>query len=491
VFWLTSLDRRQLLYVSPSYEQVFGDSCENLMKAPGRWLDAIHPEDQARIRALMASPEPRAYEMEFRIVRPDGAVRWIHDRVSVVRDQSGKPTSIGGVAEDVTDRRVLQQEFERAQRMESVGQLAGGVAHDFNNLLTVISTSAHCLKRETGALKPEYNDLCEEIEQAVLRATALTRQLLAFSRQEVVTPVALDVNELVRSTEKMLRRLLGEDVGVLTVLGAEQLRVRADPGQLVQVLLNLAVNARDAMPEGGRLVLETSQVTVGLSSAQRRLTARPGEYVRLSVTDTGCGMTPEVQSHIFEPFYSTKAAGKGTGLGLAVVFGVVEQAGGLIDVVSAPGAGATFHIYLPVCTACDEDAEGAKRTRAEEAGNETVLLVEDDDAVRRAAARGLREHGYRVLEAANANLALESLASGHPIDMLITDVVMPGLDGRRLAEQATQKRPGLKTLFVSGYTDDAVVRYGVFQSEVEFLHKPFSPASLARKVRQVLDGRRS
>jgi len=485
VFWLTTLDKREMLYISPSYERVWGQSCESLIRQPGQWLEAVHPEDQPRVRAAAAQQDVQPYDERYRIIRPDGAVRWIHDRSIVVRDAAGRPQRLCGVAEDVTERRKLEEQFQQAQKLESIGKLAGGVAHDFNNVLTVISSSNQCLAEEL-ADRPDLADLTREVRVAVERASALTRQLLAFSRQQVIEPVVLDVSKLVLDTEKMLSRLLGEDIRITTRLPADLPLVKVDPGQLNQVLMNLTVNARDAMPNGGQLLIETTPVELDASDAAGHLGAHPGPHVRLSVTDTGSGMSREVLAHLFEPFFTTKAPGKGTGLGLSVVFGVVQQAGGHVEVLSAPGAGSTFHVFLPVCTQ-EKPAERSSEKGASR-GDETILVVEDEDAVRRVAVRTLSSLGYRVLEAATAEAALDLFGSNLPqLDLLVTDVVMPGLDGRRLSEQVARRLPGLRVLFVSGYTDDAVVRYGVLRENVSFLSKPFTPEMLGRKVRQVLD----
>ncbi|MFT3841619.1 MAG: PAS domain S-box protein [Myxococcaceae bacterium] len=488
VFWMTALDAHQMLYVSPAYEKIWGRSCESLLKDSTQWVEAIHPEDQARVRAANAVILTQGYDVQYRVVRPDGSLRWVHDRSFVVRNPAGEPTAIGGVAEDITERRELEQRFHQAQKLESVGRLAGGVAHDFNNLLTVISASTNFLLEELGDRDPEYAGLGREVRHAIERGTALTRQLLAFSRQQVVEPKVLDVNKVLGEAEKMLRRLIGEDVELITRLQGGLPNVKVDPGQLTQVMMNLCVNARDAMPTGGRLVIETCAVELDPAHARAHLGAHAGHHVRVSVTDTGEGMSQEVQARIFEPFFTTKPAGKGTGLGLAVVFGAVQQAGGHVEVVSARGAGATFHVYLPATTeaAPDQEEEAPRLVR----GGEAVLLVEDDAAVRRLSSRTLRTAGFVVHEATDGEEALQLIRqTATRVDLIVTDVVMPGLSGRQLSEAAQAVRPGLKVLFVSGYTDDAVVRHGVMREEVAFLNKPFVPQTLLKKVREVLDAK--
>jgi CheY-like chemotaxis protein len=371
--------------------------------------------------------------------------------------------------------------------MEAVGYLAGGVAHDFNNLLTIISGYSEIL---LPGLPPEdpRREMVAQIQQAGERAAALTRQLLAFSRRTVLEPKILDLNELVRENEKMLRRLIGEDVQLATQLDPALTPVRVDPGQIGQVIMNLAVNARDAMPTGGKLTIETGNAALDEAFAAMAPEARPGRHVLLAVTDTGVGMTPEVRARIFEPFFTTKGPGRGTGLGLATVYGIVKQSGGFLTVHSEPGHGTAFKIYLPAVTGAAPTGKSSQGTRLLARGNETILLVEDEDVVRTMIRVVLQDAGYVVLEASRGDVALR-LAEEHvgPVHLLLTDVVMPQMGGRQLVERLAPLRPGLKVLYLSGYTDDAVVRHGVLQAEVAFLQKPFTMAALTNKVRQVLD----
>ena len=391
-----------------------------------------------------------------------------------LRDAAGAVVGVLGVYQDITGRKYLEEQLRQAQKMEAVGQLAGGIAHDFNNLLTVINGFSQVTLDVLGPNDPA-RPLVEEVQNAGTRAAGLTRQLLAFSRRQVLEPRVVDLTTIVGDTERMLRRLIGEDVILATFLAPDLGRVRVDPGQLEQVLLNLAVNARDAMPRGGRLTIEARNVS------------RPtGEAVQLAVSDTGTGMDVETRARIFEPFFTTKEQGKGTGLGLAVVHGIVSQSGGRIEVESEPGRGTTFRIELP--RVGDSVASAGPTTPADlPHGSETLLIVEDEPAVRALDRRVLASCGYTVLEARDGRDAVR-VAEGHrgPIHVLVSDVVMPHLGGRQLAERLSATRPGLKVLFVSGYTDDAVVRHGV-GSEFAFLPKPFTPAGLARKVREVLD----
>jgi CheY-like chemotaxis protein len=370
--------------------------------------------------------------------------------------------------------------------MEAVGRLAGGVAHDFNNLLTIITGYSELLLTRAGVSEAD-RDSVDAIREASERAASLTRQLLGFSRQAVLQPEVLDLNAVVTDTGKMLHRLIGEDIHFTTVLGPALSRVKVDPGQLVQVLMNLAVNARDAMPTGGTLTIETTNVLLDEDLAGTHLNCSPGPCVLLAMTDTGCGMTRETQARIFEPFFTTKDVGRGTGLGLSVVFGIVQQSGGSIHVYSEPGQGTTFKIYLPAVDAL-VTRNDAGSSQVELQGTETVLLVEDDEAVRGLAKRILELRGYTVLIATDGNDGLQ-VAQAHAgkIDLVLSDVVMPKLSGPELTETLRARIPGVKVLFMSGYADDAVVRHGLLESSVSFIQKPFTPLALARKVRLVLD----
>ncbi len=392
-----------------------------------------------------------------------------------------------GVVRDITEKRQLEDQLRQAQKMEAVGQLAGGVAHDFNNLLTVILGYGEILLdglEDDDSMRGPINAICE----SGTRAAGLTRQLLAFSRRSVLEPKRLDLNALLRETEKMLQRLIGEDVVLSTVLADKLDYVMVDPGQIDQVLMNLAINARDAMPQGGMLTIETSNVELDADYARLHPEVQPGRYVKLTMTDTGCGIPPEVKAHIFEPFFTTKEKGKGTGLGLATVYGIIKQSGGHIEAYSELEYGTTFKILLPVAEQPDAAAGDHAESVPAHHGDETILVVEDEAGVRSMVVHSLERQGYKVLQAANGFDALDLGRDDRwHVDLLVTDVVMPEMNGRQLAEILQMRFPELKVMFMSGYTDDAVIRHGILQAEVTYLQKPFSPAALARKVREVLD----
>jgi signal transduction histidine kinase/CheY-like chemotaxis protein len=381
----------------------------------------------------------------------------------------------------------LQQQLQQSQKMEAIGRLAGGIAHDFNNLLTAITGYCDLILMSLRPADPLYQH-GQEIHKAAERATSLTGQLLAFSRKQVISPKLLDLNAVLADMDKMLRRLIGEDIELVTVHRSGLGIVRADPGQIEQVLLNLAVNARDAMPHGGKLTVETANIDFDESFAEQNPDVCPGAYVMLAVTDTGHGMTEDVKSRVFEPFFTTKPLGKGTGLGLATVYGIVKQNGGHISVYSEPNLGTTFKIFLPRIAQARQDPGSADALPPPRHGNETILLVEDEEVVRTLVRTVLRRHGYNVLEACHGGEALLTCEQyGDPIHLMVTDMVMPQMGGRQLAERLRPVRPNMRVLYLSGYTDDTVVRHGILESGTPFLQKPFTPEALARKVREVLD----
>jgi two-component system, cell cycle sensor histidine kinase and response regulator CckA len=419
------------------------------------------------------------YERSLR--RKDGSVIVVETNARVL-----PAGNLLATVRDVTERKRLEEQLRQAQKMEAVGQLAGGVAHDFNNVLTAIFGYAELLTEEFPAESPARQDL-EEIRKAASRASALTRQLLAFSRQQLLAPVVLSVNDLVEDVDKMLRRLVGEDVDLRLTLARNAGNVRADPGQLQQVIMNLVVNARDAMPTGGKLMIETADTELTEQYAGLHQPVIPGQYVMLAVSDTGVGMDAQTQARIFEPFFTTKETGKGTGLGLSTVYGIVKQSGGYIWVYSEPGHGTTFKVYMPRVDAPAEP-QAPPREAATLSGTETILLAEDDEILRPLAKGLLERLGYTVLDADSGARAL-AVAGAYTgaIQLLVSDVVMPGGSGRELARQLARSRPDARVLYISGYTDDAIVHHGMLEPGLNFLQKPFTPAALARKVREVLD----
>jgi nitrogen-specific signal transduction histidine kinase len=409
--------------------------------------------------------------------------------VTPVRDSHGTITHYVGVQRDVTDSKLVAEQLRQSQKMEAIGRLAGGIAHDFNNILTIMLGNTELALEDLDAQR-DCRELLQEILQTGGRAAGLTRQLLAFSRRQVLEPRILDLNAIVSESQKMLKRLIGEDVLLSTSLEPQLRKIEADPVQLEQILLNMTVNARDAMPKGGKLIIETRNIDLDPTHA---LTAggevRPGPYVMLAVTDTGAGMNEEIKSRIFEPFFTTKERGRGTGLGLATVYGIVQQSGGYIWVYSEPNHGTTFKIYLPEHAAGGETAIRKPPAHKDLRGSETLLIVEDELQVRAIARRMLEGQGYRVLEASSGEEALALARSfAEPIDLLITDVIMPGMSGKELAGAFCAARPQASVLFVSGYTDNTILQHGVLEEGVAFLQKPFSQESLAVKVRDVLDG---
>ncbi|MGA9248847.1 MAG: ATP-binding protein, partial [Candidatus Acidiferrales bacterium] len=405
----------------------------------------------------------------------------------LVQDTDNEEGYFEVFAEDVTEKRLLERQLRMAQKMEAVGRLSGGIAHDFNNLLGVIIGYSAVLKRTLPPGTP-FVEHAEEIEKAGQRAAALTRQLLAFSRQQVLAPAVIDLNSLISEMEKMLPRLIGENIEINLSLDPAIGRVKADHGQVEQVIMNLVVNARDAMPQGGKVVIATSNVTLDELYTRHHPGSKIGDYVMLSVTDNGTGIDSETLGHIFEPFFTTKEQGKGTGLGLATVYGVVKQSGGYVWVQSALEKGSSFEIYLPRIEEAVSIVPAVAPIVEAFHGAETILLVEDAAALRKLTRMLLTQHGYHVLSAANGVEALQK-AQQKPerIDLLLTDVIMPGLNGRALAERLATLQPGLKVLYMSGYTDDAIVNHGVLGAGNTLLHKPFSEENLIRKVREVLD----
>jgi PAS domain S-box-containing protein len=482
------IDDGRVVDANPQAERLFGLSSSQLL---GRTVAALSPETQHDGRSSIAAAQAHTdaalagqlqyFEWTYR--RADGMPFEAEVGLTPI-ELEGRPLLIG-VVRDITERRALEEQLRQAQKMEAVGRLAGGVAHDFNNLLTVIKGYTELALLELAGRSPR--EPLEEVARAAERASSLTRQLLAFSRKQILEPALLDPNAIVAEMDRMLRRLIGEHIELMTVATTGVWPVYADRSQVEQVVLNLALNGRDAMPEGGRLTIETANAELDEPYVRQHADVRAGSYVVLAVSDTGTGISAEARAHIFEPFFTTKERGKGTGLGLSTVYGIVKQSGGHVTFYSEPGRGTTFRVYLPAANR----AEGVQARRPvagdECRGHETVLLVEDDPAVRGLASKLLERWGYRVLVAPGGAEAIErSRAEAGPIDLLLTDVVMPRIGGREVADQLVRERPGLKVLFMSGYTENAIVHHGVLDPGVALIQKPFSPAAFGRKVREVL-----
>ena len=481
-----------LTFVNDSFCRYFGVRAEDAIGS--NIVERLASKDQQTMAALIAGltrHKPVA-SGEYLVIAMSEEQRWTHWTASSILDADGRLTAIQLTGRDIHDRvmaeearQKLEQQLLQAQKMEALGQLAGGIAHDFNNLLTVIAGHTDMLLVDKGD-HPARHDL-QQILHATDRAASMTRQLLDFSRQSVLEPKVINLNTVIAEMETMLRRSIGEHIELIVRAAPDAHAVKADPDQLGRALLNMAINARDAMPNGGTLVIETRNVVLPDLATGDAGDAGTAPYVLLAMSDTGSGMTPETKSRLFEPFYTTKEQGKGTGLGLAVVDGIVKQSGGRIDVYSEPGAGTTFKVYLPATRAQDASAPALSDGRPPR-GSETVLLVEDEPAVREMTQAALQRHGYTVLSAASAAEALEIARANHgAIDVVLTDVVMPGMSGPQLVERLREDQPRLAALFMSGYTSDAVLRHGIETGEADFLQKPFSTSALATKLRQVLD----
>jgi two-component system cell cycle sensor histidine kinase/response regulator CckA len=476
-------DTLRFLAVNDAAEARYGWSREEFLRMTLH--DIRPPGDQARLDAVLVGTNRAATVSDATHRKKDGTFIDVEILSDWIEFEGRRARLV--LAKDVTERRRLEEQLRQSQKMEAIGQLAGGIAHDFNNLLTAILGFCGLLERQVGANVQMRGDV-QEIRKAAGRAAELTRKLLAFSRRQMLAPRVLDLNSLVADLDKMLRRVIGEDVELVAELEPTLAAVTADPGQLEQVILNLVVNARDAMPQGGRVTIQTANTTLDHAYADDHAPVVPGHYVLLAVSDTGTGLHPEAKAHLFEPFFTTKEVGKGTGLGLATVYGIVKQSGGYIWVYSEEGQGTTVKIYLP---RSDQAAQAPERPPALEGlptGDETVLVVEDAEAIRSLTLKVLTAQGYSVLVAANGTEALQvALSHSGPLHLVLTDVVMPGMGGRELAQRLSGLRPDLKLLYMSGYTGDAVVHKGMLNDGLPFLPKPFTPEDLAAKVREVLD----
>jgi PAS domain S-box-containing protein len=489
VLFLVDAEVRNILYVSSAFERTWGIRSEQAYERPSAFFDPIVEPDRARFLGAIARACVGAESdaVEFRLRTTSGDLRWMLAKVSPICDERGRVQRIGGFAVDITERHHAEERAHQNQKLEAVAQLAGGVAHDFNNLLTVILSYTAILVDQLGPDHPLRPDV-QEIKRAGERAATLTRQLLAFSRQQSLQPRRINVNEIVAATETMLRRVVGNDIEVHTVLSPDLADIVADPGQIEEVIVNLAANAREAMSRGGTLTIDTSSVTLDDPPAADGADPTLPSHVVLTVTDTGVGMDEPTRSHIFEPFFSTKSAGKGIGLGLATVHGIVHQSGGIIRVNSEAGAGTSVQIYFPRAPRERTPQEAAGSSSPSQRAVETILLVEDDERVRAVAAASLRRYGYFVLEAKSGADALRVCEEqGDTIRLMVTDIVTSEIDGRELADRARRLCPGLKVLFMSGYSDRSVVSHALLGAGTAFIEKPVTPERLARRVREVLD----
>ncbi|MFP5351526.1 MAG: PAS domain S-box protein [Actinomycetota bacterium] len=481
VFYLADPGMKPV-FVSPQYEEVWGQTVEEALSRPSAWLEVIHPDDRARVVETIDGAS--RFDVEYRLVRSDGSIRWIRDKGFPVTDEAGQVIRIAGIAEDVTSQKLLEDQLRQAQKMESVGQLAGGVAHDFNNLLLVIMSAARFLEEDMPDEDPGREDI-RLIVDAAERGASLVRHLLAFSRRQIVNPKVLNVNDVIDEVEPLLRRSVGERVEFLLNRAPDLAMTKIDPNQLGHVLMNLVVNAGNSMPQGGTLSIDTGNVVISDEVDQTLERVPAGSYVCISVSDTGHGIERENLDRIFEPFFSTRNKAEATGLGLSMAYGIVSQAGGRISVYSEPRIGSTFKIYLPAVEQIPEDTPvrrppGKKR-------DQVVLVAEDDATVSAAVANMLRREGFRVLHAPTGSAALEICRSSEErIDVVLTDVVMPGMSGRELGVHVQATRPETAVIYMSGYSEDMIGRHGILQADDNYLQKPFTSADLVGKIDQVL-----
>jgi PAS domain S-box-containing protein len=486
VFWMLDLETNQVLYVSPAFERVWGRKAAALYESRDWLLESVHAEDRERCMRFLTKIGSETVDECYRIVRPDGSVRWIHDRAFLVYGPDGEPYRVAGIAEDITAQRDLEEQLRQAHKMEAVGRLAGGVAHDFNNLLTVICGYSQMML-DDGSVAHPIRHRQEQILNAANRASVLTRQLLAFSRSQVLQPTLVNLNHLLTNMTALLGPMVGEHITIETEFDPGLSCIRADAHQIEQVVMNLAANARDAMPNGGRFRLETAMAAA--AEARDDGPNGSGKFVRLRVSDTGCGMDERTRERVFEPFFTTKGLGKGTGLGLSMVYGIVGQNHGHIHVSSEPGRGTAFDLYFPAAPGIEAGSEAAPGKPRKAAAAETILVVEDEPAVRVLTKETLQQLGYTILEASDGYEALHVIERhAGEIHLVLTDVIMPLMNGRDLAARLEAMRPGTKVIYMSGYTYDVLAFHGLSEPEADFIQKPFTRSGLAEKVETALGG---
>lgn len=480
-------DKYIIQYANQSHWAILGYKPQTLNGK--NLLDLVFPDDREFVKDKLfaTSANSKSGSFEFRMIHSDQHPVWVESFGSFSLDKQSKPagfTRLAITSRDISERKQLENSLLQSQKMEAVGLLAGGIAHDFNNLLTVINGYSELIMRKLDKSSPFYNKLIQ-IKQSGDRAASLTRQLLAFSRKQILEPEIININKLSSNMEKMLRRLIREDIHLTTKYDTSLKSVLADPGQIEQVILNLVVNARDALPNGGKIIMETKNVLLDMNFSTISLKENSHEYVMLTISDNGIGMDKETIERIFEPFYTTKETSKGTGLGLSTVYGIIKQSRGDIQVQSEPGKGSLFKVYLPVV----EDEAEQKVIQSEITnyqGSETILLAEDDDAVRNLATQGLRSFGYNVIEIANSQKAI-AISAKQKVQLLLTDIIMPDTSGWKIADELNREHPQIKVLYMSGYTDNVIVNNGALDNSINFIHKPFTIISLAKKIRKVLD----
>jgi PAS domain S-box-containing protein len=491
VFWFVGVNPERVIYVSPAIELIWGVAAPHLYDDPGRWWSAIDPADQQRVRAAWQACvdglSPR-FEEEFRVIHPDGSARLVINAGAIFLDDATGNAHMSGLVRDITERTLLQQELRQSHKMDGIGQLAGGIAHDFNNLLTVIQGNSDLALDGLDPRSTTYADI-HEIKHAATSAAALTKQLLAFSRRQMLQPRPIELREIMRGLESMLSRLIGDNIELVLELDQNSGFVLADYGQIEQVIINLALNARDAMPDGGRITISTSTVPQS-AKIGAQLASPSGICESLSITDTGTGMDKATRDRIFEPFFTTKPHGRGAGLGLSTVHGIVTQSGGELHVTSAPGTGTTITIYFPQLSTGRTSVAEAPTPQRGVTGSETILIVEDQPSLRDLLRRILEQQGYCVLEAHDGEEAVRTAeAAAKPIHLVITDVVMPGLSARTMTVRVREAWPDARVLFMSAYASDDAILWDLADYKVDFLQKPFLPYDLAEKVREVLERR--